>query len=85
MKEYSENNPGSERASTAIARMNAIHAVYSDEISNADMLYTISLFITEPMAWIDRYSTAVLPSVGLSWRLMDVAMFRWVSEAMSPW
>lgn len=75
MKEYSENNPGSERASTAIARMNAIHAVYSDEISNADMLYTISLFITEPMAWIDRYSTVAL-YVGLIWRLMDLAMIR---------
>lgn len=54
LREYSENDTQTDRAGTSIARINAIHGVYSKEISNADMLYTIGLMITEPMNWIDR-------------------------------
>ncbi|KAK8166722.1 hypothetical protein IWX90DRAFT_466108 [Phyllosticta citrichinensis] len=48
--------PGSERANTAIARMNYIHSVYqaSGKISNVDLLYTLALFALEPVRWIDR-------------------------------
>lgn len=42
------------RSKIAVARINAIHDPYSKKISNADMLYTICLFITEPPAWIDK-------------------------------
>lgn len=54
LREYSENHPESARTMTAVARMNAIHGMYSKEISNSDMLFTLSLFITEPAKWIDR-------------------------------
>lgn len=54
LREYSENNTWSARASTSVARVNAIHAVFSKEISNADMLYVLALFATLPAVWIDR-------------------------------
>lgn len=37
-----------------MGRLNAIHSIYAKEISNADMLFTLSLFITAPVEWINR-------------------------------
>lgn len=54
LREYYESGTDSDRGSTAMARMNAIHGMYGKEISNADMLFTLSLFVTEPARWIDR-------------------------------
>ncbi|CAM9589417.1 unnamed protein product [Scytosiphon promiscuus] len=54
LKEYLENNTQSARANTSVARVNAIHAVFAKEISNADMLYVLALFATMPAVWIDR-------------------------------
>ncbi|CAN0510481.1 unnamed protein product, partial [Laminaria digitata] len=54
-REFHENHTEMNRSKIAVARINAIHDPYSKKISNADMLYTICLFITEPPAWIDRY------------------------------
>lgn len=54
LREYYESGTGSDRSATAMARMNAIHEVYGKEISNADMLFTLSLFVTSPAVWIDR-------------------------------
>ncbi|KAK4995191.1 hypothetical protein LTR66_004942 [Elasticomyces elasticus] len=55
--EFLADAPSSERACSAIARMNYIHSVYqkSGRISNDDMLYTLSLFAVEPLRWIGRY------------------------------
>lgn len=55
--------PTSPRTLKAIARMNFIHSSYqkAGKISNADMLYTLSVFVTEPIAWIER----------LEWRSMN--------------
>lgn len=36
-------------------RLNAIHSMYAKQISNGDMLYTLSLLIVEPAIWVDRY------------------------------
>ena len=54
LREYSENPSDSARTKDAMDRLNAIHGMYSKQISNADMLYTLSLFVAEPAAWIDR-------------------------------
>ncbi|CAM9844361.1 unnamed protein product, partial [Laminaria digitata] len=54
-REFWENDTDTNRGKISIARINAIHGMYSKQISNADMLYTLCLFITEPAAWIDRY------------------------------
>ena len=50
-------HPRSERAREAVSRMNFIHSLYvkSGKISNADLLYTLSLFVWEPARWIDRH------------------------------
>ena len=57
LREYSENLPETERRQKAVHRLNAIHGMYAKQISNGDMLYTLSLFVTEPARWIDRYRT----------------------------
>lgn len=48
-----------ERPKLALNRLNEIHGKYV--ISNADFLYTLSLFIFEPVAWINKYG----------WRQLD--------------
>jgi len=54
--EEMNNNPlTSERSIEALERLNAIHNMYSNKISNDDMLYVLSVFILEPKKWIDRY------------------------------
>ncbi|CAM9982886.1 unnamed protein product [Ectocarpus sp. 8 AP-2014] len=54
LKEYFENHTESNRANTAVARVNAIHEVFSSQISNADILYSLALFATLPAILIDR-------------------------------
>lgn len=54
LKEYFENHMESDRANTAVARVNAIHEAFSSEISNADILYSLALFATLPAILIDR-------------------------------
>lgn len=50
------NPPASNRAIAAIARINYIHDRYRQRgrISDADMLYTLSLFALEPSRWVSR-------------------------------
>lgn len=57
IQEFSDHHPHSERSIKAIARMNYIHSRYqkAGKISNDDMLYTLSVFITEPINWIELY------------------------------
>ena len=43
----------SERHARAIARMNWLHSNYN--ISNDDKLYTLSVFITVPQRWLEKY------------------------------
>ena len=42
-----------ERSKIALNRMNELHSKYS--ILNGDFLYTLSLFIIEPIKWINKY------------------------------
>lgn len=57
IEEFTGHHPKSERAIKAIARMNIIHAKYqkAGKISNDDLLYTLSVFITEPVIWVERF------------------------------
>jgi hypothetical protein len=50
-------SPTSERHNSAIARMNYLHSRYqkAGKISNDDMLFTLSLFITEVERWVGLY------------------------------
>ncbi|CAF1061896.1 unnamed protein product [Adineta steineri] len=49
------NDLDSSRAQMAIARINYLHSLYKNSISNDDMLYTLSLFILEPIQWAKKY------------------------------
>jgi hypothetical protein len=49
-----------QRSDTAMKRMNELHGKY--RILNGDFIYTLSLFITEPTKWINRYE----------WRSLDI-------------
>lgn len=44
-----------ERGAQALARMNYLHSRYGSLITNDDMLYTLSLFIFEPIAFAEKY------------------------------
>ncbi|KZM28588.1 uncharacterized protein EKO05_0001432 [Ascochyta rabiei] len=60
--EFLGYSPTSERANSAIARMNYLHSRYqkANKISNEDMLYTLSLFVMEVERWIKLYEWRVL-------------------------
>ncbi|KAH0843092.1 hypothetical protein AYO21_08792 [Fonsecaea monophora] len=49
--------PDSDRCIEAYARLNYLHGHYikQGKISNDDMLYTLSLFLTQPVEWINKY------------------------------
>ncbi|EGG11132.1 uncharacterized protein MELLADRAFT_26370, partial [Melampsora larici-populina 98AG31] len=45
----------SQRGSLAISRINFLHSIYSTSISQDDLLFTLSLFIFEPLRLIDQF------------------------------
>jgi len=49
--------PTSDRCIEAYARLNYLHGHYikQGKISNDDMLYTLSLFLNQPVEWINKY------------------------------
>lgn len=49
------------RAMIALARVNWLHSKF--KISNDDFLYTISLFVMQPMVWAERYGWRSLSSL----------------------
>jgi hypothetical protein len=51
------------RARMSIARINYLHSLYRNRISNDDMVYTLSLFILEPIRWIKKYEWRTLSSI----------------------
>ncbi|KAL9107966.1 MAG: hypothetical protein Q9227_007181 [Pyrenula ochraceoflavens] len=57
LTEIYSNPSSSSRTLEAFGRMNYLHGVYrnSNQISDADMLYTLALFAREPLLWISRY------------------------------
>jgi hypothetical protein len=69
------NKPGSERTISGIALMNYLHGRYikSGKISNDDMLYTLSLFVLEPIRWTAKYEWRCVTdlercAMGICWR-----------------
>ena len=75
------NSPSSDRAITAIARMNSLHAPFqrAGKITNPDLLYTLSLFALEPSRWVAKYEWRKLTplelcAIGTYWRCLGEAM-----------
>lgn len=81
IREFMGHAPTNRRTLEAISRMNYIHSGYqkSGKISNDDMLYTLSLFVAEPIRWIDRYEWRTLEAfekcaIGTFWKSLGDAM-----------
>ncbi|CAN9466821.1 unnamed protein product [Alternaria alternata] len=75
------NKPDSERAISGIALMNYLHGRYikAGKISNDDMLYTLSLFVLEPIRWTARYEWRGVTdfercAMGVYWKDLGEAM-----------
>ncbi|CAJ2499659.1 Uu.00g025120.m01.CDS01 [Anthostomella pinea] len=79
--EFMINPPTSERAIKSIARMNFLHSKYIKDgsISNADLLYTLSVFVIEPPRFIRLYEWRTLNEMeycayGVFWKSVGDAM-----------
>ena len=79
--EWMSNHWGNKRWEDSIARTNSLHEPYikAGKISNADMLYTLSLFATEPVRWIKDWEWRELTDVemcalGVFWKRIGEAM-----------
>ncbi|KAF2995163.1 hypothetical protein E8E14_001705 [Neopestalotiopsis sp. 37M] len=79
--EFMANPPNSVRATTSVARMNWLHSKYikSGQISNADLLYTLSVFMTEPERFTRLYEWRPLNDMeycayGTFWKSIGDAM-----------
>ncbi|KAI6080642.1 hypothetical protein F4821DRAFT_53339 [Hypoxylon rubiginosum] len=79
--EWLQNPPTTERAMRGVARMNFLHSKYIKEgtISNADLLYTLSVFITEPPRFCRLYEWRELNEMeycayGVLWKSVGDAM-----------
>ena len=79
--EIMNNPPDSARATAIIARMNWLHSKYiaSGQISNTDLLYTLSVFIIEPERFIRLYEWRSLNEMelcafGVFWKSVGDAM-----------
>ncbi|MFT5064415.1 MAG: hypothetical protein ACJAXK_000115 [Yoonia sp.] len=53
LAEIAENGQDSPHGQSAMTRINEMHGRY--RISNDDMLYVLSTFVTEPKHWLDRF------------------------------
>ena len=55
--EFLFHDPRKSRTIVAISRMNYLHSPYikAGRISNEDLLYTLSVFITKPITWISKF------------------------------
>lgn len=81
MSEILLNAPSSTRTVDALGRMNQLHDPYqrSGLISNDDLLYTLSLFVFEPMRWVNKYewrrfSDFEVCARGCQWKAVGDAM-----------
>jgi len=81
LKEAVLNPPTSARAIEAFCRINYLHSTHraNGKISDADMLYTLSLFALEPSRWISKYEWRELSSlekcaIGTLWKFNGEAL-----------
>jgi hypothetical protein len=60
------HHPRSKRILKALARMNYIHSKYqkAGKISQDDLLYTLSVFVTEPITWVGKYEWRSMTEIG---------------------
>lgn len=79
--EYMFHDPREERTRKSIARMNYLHSPYikSGKISNEDLLYTLSVFITEPITWVNKFewrntTEYEICALGTFWKSIGDAM-----------
>ncbi|RYP24349.1 hypothetical protein DL765_000613 [Monosporascus sp. GIB2] len=79
--EFALHPPSSPRALRAIARMNYLHSIYQKrgQICNEDLLYTLSVFVTEPRRFARLYEWRALNDVevcayGVFWKSVGDAM-----------
>ncbi|KAI1393037.1 uncharacterized protein F4822DRAFT_426232 [Hypoxylon trugodes] len=79
--EFLNNPPTTDRASQGIARMNFLHSKYVKEgtISNSDLLYTLSVFVTEPPRFARLYEWRPMNDMeycayGVFWKSVGDAM-----------
>ena len=61
LAEIAESGQDSVRGQVAMTRINDMHGRY--RISNDDMLYVLSTFVTEPKHWLDRIGRRALTTV----------------------
>lgn len=61
LAEIAESGQDSVRGQVAMTRINDMHGRY--RISNDDMLYVLSTFVTEPKHWLDRFGRRALTTV----------------------
>ncbi|KAI2622359.1 hypothetical protein GGR54DRAFT_629910 [Hypoxylon sp. NC1633] len=94
--EWLINPPTSDRAVRGVARMNFLHGKYVKEgtISNADLLYTLSVFITEPGRFARLYDWRPLNEMeycayGVLWKsvgdAMEIQYEGYLAHAESGW
>ena len=81
ISEFVGHDPTSERARQALGRINYVHSNYkqSGAILEDDMLYTLSLFVLEPVRWINKYEWRCLEdfelcALGTFWKSVGDAM-----------
>ncbi|KAK3177581.1 hypothetical protein K4F52_009632 [Lecanicillium sp. MT-2017a] len=79
--EFMMNSPTSRRTVQSISRMNYLHSSYrkSGQITNEDMLYTLSVFVTEPPRFARLYDWRPLNEMeycafGVFWKAIGDAM-----------
>jgi hypothetical protein len=75
------NKPDSQRTIDGIARMNYLHGRYTKagKISNEDILYTLSLFVLEPIRWTSKFEWRHVTdlekcAMGVYWKDLGEAM-----------
>jgi hypothetical protein len=72
--EFLVGSQDSERGLKAISKMNWLHARYGSRITKPEMMYTLSVFVLEPIRWVKMYE----------WREMteleEVALFVYWKE-----
>ena len=81
ISEFMSHHPRSDRVFKAIARMNYIHSSYqrAGKISQDDLLYTLSVFLTEPITWVGKYEWRTMTdmekcAIGTFWKSIGDSM-----------
>ncbi|KAJ3577537.1 hypothetical protein NPX13_g3028 [Xylaria arbuscula] len=79
--EFMVNPPSSERTINALARINFLHSKYMQEgtITNEDLVYTLSVFVTEPPRFARLYEWRAMNEMeycayGVFWKSIGEAM-----------